>query len=135
MKRQTALSKRTQKASALIDGGFYKVTALTGGHVKAVTLPGSEAKQYSTIMWSAPGAMGTECKLDTIVGGIACKGNSNGHICYHSIAALMVRAQASDHTLAFCQTRDGADRLARLGGNVVNIYSKQGDGRLYAVVS
>ena len=134
----TALAQRTYKAALLVTGNFYNVTALTHNRVKAVVIPGSQAKQYEVLLtvWKlhAGQAMYTECRVSTAVGNPPCKGNSNGHICYHALTALMVRAARSNVSILFCSTAEDAERLSRLGGKVVDIYSRQGHGRLWSVV-
>ena len=134
----TALAQRTHKAALLVAGNFYNVTALTHNRVKAVLIPGSDAKLYEVLLtvwklYTGP-AMYTECRVSTAVGESPCKGNSNGHICYHVLTALMVRAARSKVSISFCSTAEDAERLSRLGGRVVDIYSRQGRGRLWAVV-
>ena len=134
----TALAQRTHKAAQLVAGNFYNVTALTHNRVKAVVIPGSQAKQYEVLLtvWKlhTGQAMYTECRISTAFGDPPCKGNSNGHICYHAITALMVRAARSQVSISFCSTAKSADRLSRLGGRVVDIYSRQGRGQLWAVI-
>jgi len=134
MKRQgTNLSKRVKRAKA--SAAFAKIMSKNKqGAVTKVVVPGHEGKQYQIIIRRAS-VLSTECRLDTAGGYQACPGNSNGHVCYHSIAALEVAARESKVALSWCQNEREAIRLENLGGQSFPVTSWQGKGRLWAVVA
>ena len=125
------LSERTTHARAA--ARFGKVLSRDrDGRVKTVLLPGTDGKQYQVIL-RRRGGLSTECRLDTGHGHLACAGNSNGHVCYHSIAAVQVASKDAGLSARFCATEKAATRLARLGGIKVSLNSHQGAGRLWVV--
>ena len=125
------LSERTTKARAAAQ--FGKITSRDrDGRVKTVLVPGSDGKQYQVILRRSPG-LSTECRLDTGHGHLACKSNANGYICYHSMAALTLASIDKGLSVRFCTTEYAAALLARLGGIVVPVISRQGIGRLWIV--
>ena len=125
------LKERTTRARAA--ARFGKVTSRDrDGRVKVVLLPGTNGKQYQVIL-RREGTLSTECRLDTGHGHLGCKGNSNGHVCYHSIAAVALASQDAGLSARLCSTETAAKRLARLGGTLVSLNSCQGIGRLWVV--
>ena len=125
------LKERTTKARAA--ARFGKVMSRDkDDRVKTVLLPGSAGKQYQVILRRGRG-LSTECRLDTGHGHLACAGNSNGHVCYHSIAAVTLASQDAGLSAHFCATEKAAIRLARLGGTLVSLNSHQGVGQLWVV--
>ena len=125
------LKDRTTKARAA--ARFGKVLSRDkDGRARTVLVPGSSGKQYQVILRRA-GGLSTECRLDTGHGHLACKGNSNGHVCYHSIAAVALATGDAGLSARFCGTEAAAKRLTRLGGSVVSLNSRQGTGRLWVV--
>ena len=125
------LKDRAMKARA--SARFGKVTSRDrDGRVKVVLLPGTDGKQYQVILRRGA-ALTTECRLDTGHGHLDCKGNSNGHVCYHSIAAVALASRDAGLNARFCATERAAKRLARLGGTLVSLNSRQGTGRLWVV--
>jgi hypothetical protein len=109
--------------------------------VRRVSLPGSDGKRYQVIIRrDAQHGFGkrvitTECRQ--MVAGdnfVPCKGNTNGHVCYHSVAAVLVAAEKSGHSVAVCKTYGDAQRLSRMGGAIAVLSSHQGKGILYLVI-
>jgi len=125
------LSERTTKARAAARFG-HVLSRDKEGRVKTVLLPGTDGKQYQVILRRSP-SLSTECRLDTEHGHLACAGNSNGHVCYHSLAAVTLASRDAGLSARFCATETAARRLARLGGTLVPLNSRQGTGRLWVV--
>lgn len=64
-----------------------------------------------------------------------CKGNSNGYVCYHSLAGLQKRAQWSGKKLILVKSFQSAVNLLNFGGQLIKISSTQGEGYCWGVVS
>jgi len=126
------LKERTTKARAAARFG-HVLSRDKEGRVKTVLLPGTDGKQYQVIL-RRRGGLSTECRLDTGHGHLACAGNSNGHVCYHSLAAVTLASRDAGLTARFCGTEKAAKRLKRLGGTLISLNSRQGTGRLWIVV-
>jgi hypothetical protein len=62
-----------------------------------------------------------------------CKGNCNGTICYHSLAALVKKAGDKGQTLSLFDNFSDAARYANFGGQLIKIVSSQGSGQCWAV--
>jgi len=65
--------------------------------------------------------------------GEICKGNSFGTVCYHSIAAAAKLAKSRGYAVSLCISQEHAERLARMGGGVIEIQSANGQGQLWMV--
>jgi len=131
-KKRTSLSGRVKRAKA--SAAFAKIMSKNKqGAVTKVVVPGHEGKQYQIIIRRVS-ALSTECRLDTMGGYVPCPGNSNGALCFHSIAALEVAARESKVALSWCQNEREAIRLENLGGKSFPVMSWQGKGQLWAVV-
>lgn len=129
------LAVRVQNARAIADAGLVSITKRDkDGKAKVLVVPGTKGKQYQVILRRS-GTWTVECSLITPAGEVACKGNSNGYICYHSLAAIFTAAKECRCCVKVIESRDGADRLARLGGTVYELRSYQGTGRLWLVVT
>ena len=125
------LKERTTRARAAARFGQV-LSRDRDGRVKTVLVPGSDGKQYQVILRRGA-ALTTECRLDTGHGHLDCAGNANGHVCYHSIAAVALASRDAGLNARFCATETAAKRLARLGGTLVSLNSRQGTGRLWIV--
>jgi len=64
----------------------------------------------------------------------ACEGNSNGTVCYHSMAAVMAAAARKGQVLSLFDKFSTAVNYSQLGGKLVKILSAQGDGKAWGVV-
>ncbi len=62
-----------------------------------------------------------------------CKGNNNGAVCYHSLAAIMKRANESGKKLVLVDTFLDAVRLLSFGGQMVKVEG-QGTGAVWGTV-
>ncbi len=125
------LSKRVRQARAAAQ--FAKVTSRTqAGQVQTVIVPGHSGKQYQIIIRRIRN-MSTECRLDTRAGYVPCPGNSNGHVCYHSIAAIETAAKEQKVSLGWCQDERQVIQLSNLGGKPCAVTSHQGTGRLWVI--
>ncbi len=58
----------------------------------------------------------------------ACRGNSNGYVCKHSIATLQERLRRLGIVMEFCNSGRDACFKANMGGQVIKLISSQGDG-------
>ena len=62
-----------------------------------------------------------------------CKGNENGTICYHSLAALIKKANSHNDQLSFFDSFTDAVRYANFGGKLSKVVSAQGNGYCWMV--
>ena len=116
------LSQRVSKAKQAVP--FCKILARdVSGRVTSVLTPGSEGKQYRVIL-RRNGHITTECQCQTSGGDVVCQGNQKA-VCYHSLAALIVAAEARDGQVSFCESKDKADNLAHTGRTVSRVTSHQ----------
>lgn len=60
-----------------------------------------------------------------------CPGNSNGHVCWHCMAAVLAAAKGP---VAFFEDLKEAKRYAHLGGKLMILRSGDGSGSLFAVI-
>ena len=119
------LAQRVHKAKAAAQ--FSKILARdVSGRVTSVLTPGSEGKQYRVIL-RRNGHITTECQCQTSIGDVACEGNKVS-VCYHSLTALIVSAEAKDGQVSFCESKDDADKLAHTGRTVSRVTSHQCEG-------
>lgn len=99
------------------------------GRVRCVHVPGSDGKKRMVILRRHPAGISTTCNAiverGQVVGYVPCPGNRFVTVCYSSMAALIVAAKDAGVRLSFCASERDADRLARLGGRVVKIWSRQ----------
>src|SRR3990167_7550158 len=63
-----------------------------------------------------------------------CKGNSNGTVCYHGMAAVMAAAARKGQVLSLFDNFSTAVNFSRLGGKLVKVVSAQGQGHAWGVV-
>ena len=128
----TRLETRVKKAKHIKT--FTTVQKYQNGKPRVILVPGSEAKRYQVIVRRLDAkTISTECRCETGVGHVSCPGNSNGYVCYHSIAAVI--RSADGYKVSFCSNREDAQRLQHLAkGTIGNLVSHQGNGRLHFVV-
>ena len=71
----------------------------------------------------------TKC-TSTLPGGNPCKGNSNGTVCYHVLAAIKYRVAKRDKVLSLPEDGEqlNAKKLLNLGGLLVKIRNQAGKG-------
>ena len=108
------------------------------GKPKSVMVPGHRGAQYRVILRreNKGGTISTECAL-TFPGNLGyrnCEGNTNGHLCYHGLAAIMYAAAKGGYSLSLCDTKPIAEKLAHMGGHVIHIRSWQGKGEAWVVI-
>lgn len=116
------LAQRVYKAKQAAT--FSKILARdVSGRVTSVLTPGSDGKQYRVIL-RRNGHITTECQCQTSGGDVACQGNQHA-VCYHSLAALIVAAEARDGQVSFCESKDKADNLSHTGRTVSRVTSHQ----------
>jgi len=96
-----------------------------------VFVPGHDGHRY-VVYIERNGSIGVRCLRQDVRA--ECKGNSNGHICYHALAALEVAAEDQGMTVAWCESEQAAKNLANLGGKVFCVKSLQGSGEAWGVV-
>ena len=63
----------------------------------------------------------------------ACRGNEDGTICYHSLAALTKRAEDAGQVLSLFDNFSDAARYANFGGKLIKVISSQGSGYCWGV--
>ena len=115
------LATRVQKSKSI------EVLGQTSNWVK---VQGSE-NTYTVMVKRIGTTLLTDCVKDT---GEVCKGNKYGTVCYHSMRAAVELAEAGGYKVAFCASREHADRLSHIGGKVYRIKSHNGTGKLWMVV-
>lgn len=104
-----------------------------GRIIKAI-VPGHEARQY-TVTISRGKVVSVRCVLNQEQAGDElhdCTGNSNGHICYHCLAALLLAGEDSQVELAENE-REATRKAIALRGKAVPVYSDQGSGSVWVV--
>ena len=133
---KTKLAQRVERARAAAE--FAAILKRNkNGQPTVIQVPGHSGKRYEQFIRRndhRKSGLTVECQLETGFGHILCPGNSNGTICYHSIAAIEVVVKESGKKASWCQTREIADLRARMGGQVIPVQSWKGTGILYAVV-
>ena len=125
---------RIQKARAIAKNGLATILQRNReGFATSVYVPGSHGKRYEVIVRRNNGGLSFECLLDTGYGHQECKGNRIT-VCYHSITALIEVAKVRGFQItAICKTRKDADLRARIGGQVIKVFSHQGGKPMFAV--
>lgn len=114
------LPHRVRKAHAAVN--FARVTQRDReGRIRAVEMPGSEAKRYLVII-RRKSHLSTELLLDT-GSGYTKPHFAHRYITYHAMAALLMAAEENDYRLAWCANREDAERRARLDGRVLRIHN------------
>jgi len=99
-----------------------------------IIVPGHDGAQYRVIIRREKG-LTVEChKVLGNLGFEACPGNSNGHICYHAMAALLYAAELAEQQVALCEKSASAMRLTNLGWKAWPVKSFQGQGVMYLAV-
>ena len=135
--KKTPLQIRAEKASAIVYAGLTRVQGYTQDRkIKTVLVPGSDAKRYQVILRRPKnGIITTECRVEASSNGyVDCKGNSNGSLCYHSLAAIETAAREAHRRVAFCSTYQAAKKVAQLhSGKIGYLDSHQGHGTLVLV--
>ena len=133
---KTKLAQRVKRARAAAE--FAAILKRNkNGQPTVIQVPGHSGKRYEQFIRRndhRKSGLTVECQLETGFGHILCPGNSNGTICYHSIAAIEVVVKDCSMKVSWCQTKEIADKLARLGGRAYPVYSWNGTGILYAVI-
>jgi len=129
----TALSLRVAKAKAAAKFAAI-VTRDRDNKPATLVVPGTSGKRYQQILRRSKRVITSECRLETGSGYVNCKGNSNGHVCYHSIAATIAVAQDAGCSVSFCSSEQDADRLAHMGGSVAQLGSRQSGARICIVI-
>lgn len=122
-----ALGARSRKARAAIL--FAKVLDHDSqGRVTKVLLPGSDGTQYQVIL-RRNGHISAECNCMVLGGLKPCAGNTVT-LCYHCMGAVIIAARAELLSVSFCDKREAAEQLVRLGYVVYPVESwNAGPGR------
>jgi len=68
-----------------------------------------------------------------VCGNQGCAG-SRKYFCYHMLAALEFAAADQGMTLSWCESKEDAERLARIDGKVFHARSLQSDAEVWGVV-
>jgi hypothetical protein len=96
------------------------------GRLIAALVPGHNGKMYEVTLHrtvkEGTQTIGTKCVCQN--DGSDCKGNAN-QICYHSLAAILAGAKKTKVKVAFCKTREDADKLSNIGGDSYLLESVQ----------
>lgn len=137
----TRLEARVKKAKAAAKFSAVMTRGKKDGLVRTIVVPGSQGKQYHIILRRYKTRAGkvfkitTECRVIAGNNGhVTCPGNSNGCVCYHSMAAILT--MANGYNVSFCSSREDANRLSHINNGRVGILaSHQGKGRLFTVIS
>lgn len=148
MCKQEDLAGRVQKAKA---AALFAVVINrdSKGRVRNVHLPGTDGKRRmvllrrhrvrgdAAIQWGISTSCSAIIEQGNAVGYVPCPGNTFSAVCYSSMTAILVALAEAGYGCSFCATQGDAERLARLGGDVVVIWSRQTRKHmtpLYAVV-
>lgn len=75
-----------------------------------------------------------QCQKVTGTGMEDCRGNSNGTICYHSLAVLENSSEKKGKQLIFFDNFSDAFLYKNFGGKLVKIASSQGKGQAWGVL-
>ncbi len=103
------------------------------GLIKTVRVHGT-AETYKVIVRRENGHITAECLCETPIGYVDCVGNTHG-ICYHSIAALRKAAREVTRLLRLSEKgKPAIMRLARCGGKVVALQSRQSKKVIWGLV-
>jgi hypothetical protein len=102
------------------------------GRPTVIFVPGHNGHRYG-VRIKRNGNIGVQCFRQDVQN-VECKGNSNGHICYHALAALEFAAEDQGLTLSWCESEQDAERLARIEGKVFHAKSLQSDAEVWGVV-
>lgn len=125
---QANLGKRVAAAQAAAVFGQI-INRDDKGRARCVNVPGSDGKKRMVVLRRHPMGISTTCNAiverGQVVGYVPCPGNTYVTVCYSSMAALIVAAKDVKVRIAFCATERDADRLARLGGRVIKVWSRQ----------
>ena len=117
-----ATQTNIQKAQFIAKSGFCKPESRDcDNRVKTVLVPGSDAKSYRVIIRRFSGHVTTECQLITSIGTINCQGN-HSHICYHSLAAIVIAVRDAGKTVHFHSSEVNARKS---GGKIIPLISHQ----------
>jgi len=128
------LRERVEKAREIAEHELVAVLKRDEeGRPKALLVPGGEGKQYQVLI-RRNAAFETECFLWTALGPVPCRGNQNGHVCYHSLAAVFAAAREAGFRFMVTDSLENAERLARIGGEIKELRSRQGSGHLFLVI-
>ena len=96
------------------------------GRVTAGLVPGHNGKLYDVLLTRSKKdgvqIISTQCTCRNDK--TPCKGNAN-QLCYHSLAAILAGAAKNKVRVAFCKTRESADKLSNIGGATCIVHSAQ----------
>ena len=102
------------------------------GRATIVFVPGHEGREYFVFI-HRNGALKVRCNEPGPWGNQGCKGSLK-HFCYHMLAALEFAAADQGMTLSWCESKEDAERLARIDGKVFHARSLQSDAEVWGVV-
>lgn len=96
------------------------------GRLLTALVPGHNGKVYEVslkrFVKNGIQGIGTKCVCHS--DNVDCKGNAN-QICYHSLAAILAGANKIKVKVAFCKTKEDADKLSNIGGDTYLLESVQ----------
>jgi len=121
-----ALAERVRIARSMVRAGMVKQLGPRRWRVRGRT--------GDYVVYRPAGTLALECHRMTKVGDVPCPAMSNGHICVHVIESIIAGAKRKRHKVSFCESKTQAERLSRLGGDVVHVRSRQGSGEVFVVV-
>lgn len=132
MTRQQRLAERVSKARRIAEMGLCSITSWDReGRAKTVTIPGTNGKQYQSIIRRQNGAWSTECRLDCGGRGYQdCPGNTKT-VCYHFFAAIFAAGLDNGCRVhSVTESLKAASLLKRLVKRAVikSLYSYQQNG-------
>ena len=102
------------------------------GRATIVFVPGHEGREYFVFIHRND-ALKVRCNQPGPCGNHGCEG-SRKHFCYHMLAALEFTAADQGMTLSWCESKEDAERLARIDGKVFHARSLQSDAEVWGVV-
>lgn len=103
------------------------------GRPGRVAVPGHEGRKYEVIFYRNRMVLETRCLQDMgTLGMVECP--SNGYQCYHVLAACEVCAAEKHQGIAWCNSRDNARQLARLGGRMFTVADRRSGRRAWGVI-
>jgi hypothetical protein len=118
------LADRVREARAAAKFG----TIVKTGATSEVTVPGHDAQRMDVLIRkeyvNQKHLLSGECRVWQIHGHKDCRGNHNG-VCYHTIAAVILLADAQGYDVSFTDSTKAADSTRKFGGTVTGLFSWQ----------
>lgn len=128
------LADRVVEARAAAKFGVISKTGATSD----VTVPGHDGKRMKVLIRKefvdGKHLLSGECRVCQTYGYAGCPGNYNG-VCYHTIAAVVLLADAQGYDVSFTDSSSAVESTRKFGGTVTGVFSWQNRSRpmIYAI--